>query len=421
MIGRDLHAVQLDRLVAWTVGLAPAALFLLTWSDDFTPLQQMARAFALPVLAAELAVVLVSFGEGNRLGKLQPIPVALIAALGIVAWGTAIAASSPLPALLRTGTWTIHLLFGLALVNLRLHGVLDFNRLLRAVLAGFLLVFALLIAFIATTEQSPLERMIALPAFANVRWFGEYVVSVVGLCAIGFLRRDRFYLLTAAAAFAMAFWTGSRGAVLAPLVGFMLCTVLFREFRSVSTWLLFLLSGFAGFALAFGLDALVPIGDQGPDNVARYSSSGRIELWQYTIREILEQPLFGHGEGQFRFTIGTYSVVQPHNMVLQVLYTWGFIGGLLCLALAVWAAPRFLRAPGVEAAPFRCAAIMVAIHALIDGTLYHVHSTSLFALCCAAAIAAGYPKAPGASVDQPIEPGDEKIFPGRRMPKRAKA
>jgi O-antigen ligase len=415
MIGQDLNPGQLDRLVAWTFGLAPAALFLLTWSDDFTPLQQTARAFALPVLAAELAVVLVSFGEGYRLGKLQPLPVVLIAALGILAWGTAIAAPNPVPALLRTGTWTIHLLFGLALVNLRRHGMLDFDRLLRAVLTGFLLIFALLIAFIATTDQSPLERTIELPAFANVRWFGEYVVSVVGLCAIGFLRRDKFYLFTAAAAFAMAFWTGSRGAVLAPLAGFMLCTVLFREFRSVSTWRLFLLSGFVGFALALGLDALVPIGDRGPDDLARFGSSGRIELWQYTIREILDQPWFGHGEGQFRFMIGTYSLAQPHNVVLQVLYTWGFIGGLLCLALAIWAAPRFLQAPGIEAAPFRCAAIMVAVHALIDGTLYHVHSTSLFALCCAAAIAAGYPRAPGAGRNRSIESDDEKNPLGGRI------
>jgi O-antigen ligase len=216
---------------------------------------------------------------------------------------------------------------------------------------------------------------------------------VVGLSAAGFLRRNKFYLLTATAAFTLAFWTGSRGAILAPFAGFLLCTFLFREFRSPRAWLLFLLVGMAGLTFAFGLDALVPMGSHGPDSIARTGSSGRMELWQYTIHEFLERPWLGHGEGQFRFSHSGYIVVQPHNVVLQVLYTWGLIGALLCLGLALWAAPRYLQKDTeLEAAPFRCGTIMIVIHAMIDGTLYHVHSTSLFALCCAAAIGARLPR-----------------------------
>jgi O-antigen ligase len=221
--------------------------------------------------------------------------------------------------------------------------MLDLQRLVRAVTVGFLLVFTLLVCFIATTEQTASERIVDLPAFANVRWFGEFAVAVIGLCAAGFLRRDKFYLPIATAAFSLAFWTGSRGAIVAPFAGFLLCTLLFREFRSVRAWLLLPLAALAGLALASALDALDPMGSSGSAAIARYGSTGRFDLWQYAIREILERPWLGHGEGQFQFLHPGYTVVQSHNVVLQVLYTWGFVGALLCLGLAIWVALRYLR------------------------------------------------------------------------------
>jgi hypothetical protein len=77
---------------------------------------------------------------------------------------------------------------------------------------------------------------------------------------------------------------------------------------------------------------------------------------------------------------------------LQVLLAWGLIGGLLCLALAFWVAPRFLKAQGTQAAPIRCAALMLAAYSFFDGALYYAHSLSLFVFCCAAAVAAGLPR-----------------------------
>lgn len=397
MRGPQLGSEQLDRIVAWSFGLAPAALFLLTWSDDLTPLQQMARAYSLPVLAAELTVVIVSFGEGYRLRRPQLLPLALVVALGTVAWGTAIAAANPLTAVLRTGTWTIHLLFGMALVNLWRHGALDLHRIVRAQLIGFLLTFALLVAFVATTARTLIEAS-DLPAFANIRWFGYYAAATVGLCAMGFLRSNKLALLTAAAAFAMAAWTGTRGAVAAALVGFVASTILFPPFRSWRAWLLLGLAATGGFALSLGLDAFAPIQGQGPASMARFDSSGRVELWQATVAKVLERPVFGWGEGQFVHRWGSFSVAQPHNIVLQLLYVWGVVGALLCAALSAWVAPRFFKDRTTEVAPFRCAALILAAYSFIDGALFYVQSTSLFALSCAAAVAAGLPKGPSAGV-----------------------
>ena len=383
---------SVGRLVAWVFGLAPVLLFLLTWSEELSVLQQIARGYALPVLAAELSIISIAVSEGFTLRNPQPLPVILLAALGVVAWGTAAVAPYPALALPRTGTWTIHLFFALALVSLARGQMLDFHQLRIAIQTGFLLTFALLVIFVATTEQTAEERVSALPAVGNIRWFGYYAAAVTGLAAPGFLRGNRLALLVATMAFTLAFWTGTRGAIAAAIAGFSVSAILLDEFRSPQVWGRFLLCGLAGLVLSGGLAALVPIDAQGLDSIDRVDDSGRVEFWLATIDSIRARPLLGWGDGQtVRFSVPLWGVAypQPHNIVLQVVHAWGAIGGVLCLGLASWAAPLFLRARGKKAAPFQLSALMVAAYSLIDGSLYHVQSVALFTLCVAAAIAAG--------------------------------
>lgn len=379
------------RAIAWTFGLAPALLFILTWSTELTQVQRLTRTFALPVLAVEIAIVTVSFMGGFRLRVLQPLPMALLGALGVLAWTTAAAASFPVPALLRTGVYMIHFLFALAIVNLWHQRILDFDAMVRAILWGFLLFFALMIVFVASTDQTASQRVSGLPAFGNVRWFGYYAAAIVGLGAAGFLQGNRFALFGAAAGLAMVFWTGTRGALAAILIGFLASAILFREFRSATVWLRLMLCGLGGLALSFALSALANLGYEETFNVARSGSGGRIELWVEILQHIRLRPWFGWGEGQvaFAFEGQPFNLSQPHNIVLQVLHAWGVVGAVLCLALTVWAMPRFFKAHSPDAAPFRCGAIILAAYSFIDGPLYHSQSLSLFALCCAAAIAAG--------------------------------
>lgn len=377
-------------LVAWSFGLAPVVLFLLTWTDQFTPLQQSARALGLPILAAELAITLLSLREGFRLPSPHFLPLALLVALGLVAWGTAVTAPFPAVALLRTGTWTIHLFFALALVSMAQRRMLDLGQLPVAVQTGFLLVFALLVIFVATTDQTADERIWGLPAFGNIRWFAEYAAGVVGLAASGFLRGNRFALSAATMAFILLFWTGGRGGIAAALAGMVACTLLFEAFRSRRVWGRLLMSLVLGGALSVVLTALLPIEGQ---TIARDGSSGRMELWRATIDSIALRPWFGWGDGQtIRFSVRLLGAAfpQPHNIVLQLLHAWGIVGTLLCLALAIWIAPRFVRSNRAEAAPFQLSALTIAFHSFVDGSLYHVHSVALFALCVAAAIAIGF-------------------------------
>jgi hypothetical protein len=40
------------RIVAWTIGLAPVLLLLLTWGETFEPWQIAMRSLALPIVVA---------------------------------------------------------------------------------------------------------------------------------------------------------------------------------------------------------------------------------------------------------------------------------------------------------------------------------------------------------------------------------
>jgi O-antigen ligase len=380
----DADADSVGKLVAWMFGFAPVLLFVLTWSGDLSEPQLLARAYALPVVFVELSTIFISFNQGFRLPRLGSVPLSLLGCLATLVWATALTSQEPATSLLRTGIWTVHLFFAAAVLNLWRHGMVDAKQHLLAIQSGFLVFFLLLIAFLLTTPQSPAERIWNLPAFGNIRWFGYYSAAIVGLCALGFMRRERFALLVASAAFAMAFWTGARGAVAASLIALAACTVLLPAFRAMRVWLLFGLCGLFGFAFALGIDAIVPMGNQGPDSMARFSDSGRAVVWQLAVEMIQERPLLGYGDGQFSLSLGGATFAQPHNFLLQLLHSWGIVGAALSLALLALMFPVFIRNDCSEAAPFQWAALAIGAYAFIDGALFYNQSISLFAFCCAA-------------------------------------
>ena len=387
--GRD---ELLGMIVAWSFGLAPALLFALTWSDDASGWQILSRGFALPVLIMQLGIFVASFSLGWRLSRPWLVPMVGLLALVILIWVTAFGAVHAFASLIRTLAWTIQIAFAFAIANLWHHRILDIERLRVAVMTGFVLTFAMLVVFVATTEIPQRQLIHDLPGFSHIRRVCYYAVAVIGLCSPGFLRGNRFALFTATLAFALAFWSGGRAVIAAVIAGFVLCAYLSREFRSPRSWLLLLLSGLVGLVLGSGLNVLEPMGDLGLARMANADNMRRITVWTETIEQIRLHPWFGWGEGQFRFILGyKWGLAHPHNAVLQVLLAWGVIGGLLCLALGVPLARSFLKA-APEAAPFQLAALNIAAYSMVDGALYQVQSVSLFALCCAVVVALGQPR-----------------------------
>jgi len=72
----------------------------------------------------------------------------------------------------------------------------------------------------------------------------------------------------------------------------------------------------------------------------------------------------------------------PHNVVLQVLLAWGFVGAALLAPLGFMLGRVVVRQGQSDPRllPVLAAAIVLAAFSMIDGTLYGIHPTSVFAM-----------------------------------------
>jgi len=64
------------------------------------------------------------------------------------------------------------------------------------------------------------------------------------------------------------------------------------------------------------------------------SATGRSEIWAYSIRLIGERPLIGYGAATSKYYLARYSLY-THNMILNVAFSTGIIGGFACLMMVL--------------------------------------------------------------------------------------
>lgn len=370
------------RLIAWTIGLTPIVLALATWGDILSPTQRLARFYALPILVAEIVIIILAVRSGIRPAR-PPWQVGLpLAALMALVWTTAAQADHSSTSLFFTSIWMVHLLYGLCIAAMLRRGMIRQDDVIHSVLAGFLGLLAILLAFVATHYGTIRDWTNALPAFNHIRWFGYYAAAAAGLCAWGWLRGGRLYSAIAVIALGAALWTGSRGAFAAVVGGYLAAVILFPFARQ--GWRRFLLIVTAAVILSALAAWIVPLGTNGPLRlIGADGDSGRTILWHAAIEGIGDHPWFGWGEAQFGFRVSELRNVQPHNVVLQILYAWGLVGGALVAWLALWLARRVRRAACDANAPLVVAVLNILALSLIDGSLFHVQSVSTFALCVA--------------------------------------
>lgn len=108
-----------------------------------------------------------------------------------------------------------------------------------------------------------------------------------------------------------------------------------REYLSYAMW-----GGMIGLLLLLGLAAATDLGAAIESKLAFVSKSGdaaelttatgRAEIWAYAIKLIGQQPLFGYGAATSKWWLSDYSFY-THNMVLNVAFSTGVFGGLVCL------------------------------------------------------------------------------------------
>lgn len=370
------------RIIAWAIGFAPVILILTTWGENLEPAQRLARSYALPVLAVEISIILLSFREGLRL-RWPPWHIsACLVALVTLLWVTALRADHPDASILHTSIWMIHLLYGISIANIFIHDRFDIDGVIEAIMWSFLILLAIFIAFVAMNYREIHSWTNDIPAFNNIRWFGYYAAAVTGLCAGGWLENKKFHSIIAAVALGAALWTGSRGALAAVVGGYMVAYMFFPFARDgTRNFLVIVLSAFLLASLATWL---APLGDNGPQRlIGADGSNGRIALWHKAVEGIAQRPWFGWGEAQYNYIILPLNFAQPHNVVLQILFAWGIVGASLIAWLASWLARRIRIATNRRNAPVLFAALNILALSLIDGSLYHVQSTSLFVFCVA--------------------------------------
>lgn len=370
--------------------------------------------YSVPIVAAELAVVALAIAAGFDL-RAAIARLAPATRVGAAVWLVAVALADlvfaadralALPLMLTTA---IHAVFGLALWAMFETAWARYRRwFLYSAGAGTILYGVVFIAIVANELGNPGFNWIGVGVgITNIRQLGFYGVALVAI-AFGLSATMRSWpALCGAAGGAFGFWlaivSGSRVAFAAALASVLVVGVLTPANAR------FRLAGLAAAALAvaipasyllvpheaWGFDRIISRGLSG-DSIDQYSS-GRTAIWRETWAAIVDRPLFGHGEGQFRSQIAAAGggLNHPHNAVLQFLYQWGIVG-TAGLALMLSAGGLRLRrltghASGTDFAAFGTLAGLLAI-AMFEGALYHAYPVMIAVLCLAVLNASAPPR-----------------------------
>jgi len=112
-----------------------------------------------------------------------------------------------------------------------------------------------------------------------------------------------------------------------------------------------------------------------------------------SIGPILERPWFGYGEGSIIHIVPyaqTHRIFSAHNILLQTLLAWGVVGSTIVAGLGFVLVRRGIDAlrEGGEYLPPAMAVTAIASYSLVDGTLYYVLTTAIFAACLGLLLAA---------------------------------
>lgn len=406
--GKTAVAARASWLVFAGAALMPALMALTSWSADGQHYQGIFlwRFFAPPILLLELVTLIAAVAAGA--GPVQvmaemskPTRLGLAALASIMIGTTFLAAADQGDAVVRAAITALHISFGLAVGALvRSGGLNEPARLWRLLLGGAVLYLLIAFVFVATIPEPDSFNWLNFGlGVVNIRHAGFYVIvaAALGLAIAGLDGARLRYAGLAAATLACAFffWSGARGPLFALAGGIAVTAMLVptaRRWRLAAFTIAALLVG-GVVSLAHRpphpVYGLVRIAFSGTLDTPDEMSSGRVGLWEGTLRTSLERPLFGHGEGQFMAIVpeSQKTFHHPHNAPLQILFQWGIIGLLIAGALAFAAWRRILvhaRSPeGAAIVPGFMLINVMLIYSLHDGIIFFVYPAMMLALLTA--------------------------------------
>lgn len=380
------------------VGFAPVVLAITTWGTvEVSPLQMLTLMTALPIVAAELVVIIIALRAGLLDAvRRNPLPPAAAIALGVwlaIAIGTALfVAPAPAIALPRTLQWLVNLAFGFSVAYLA-RSAFRIRDLVSCYLAGFAVYSVLFLIFVVTSWGIRTDWVHWLPAAIHIRHVGIYAAAMTGM-SIGAMAQARSrparasLIALTTIGFALGAWTGSRGMLLSVSAATVVAAVAIPEMRRPRILVT------AALCLVVGIIAIawLPVPDHqmwgfGREVAATTQhevTTGRIQIWKNVIHAIARRPFFGYGGGQMPIVAPFSDMAQPHNYILQVLLSSG-VAGLACAVVLAFLYLRralpVLRDQGERlAAPFTGMMSVFAL-SMIDAAMFHVLPVSIFYAC----------------------------------------
>jgi len=360
------------------------------------------RIFWTPTLFLEIGVFVYAVINGLNISKslrsLTPISKFVILLwIAALLGSTLMADTIPMLAFRGAGFWVVHILFFTAAAHLfyisnarKLEVAERFALTLCVASAAAGICIAAFVFSIGL--DSGFDWNINLPGFTNLRHTGYFFAPAIalGLAHLAAqpskLTITHFVLLIVN--IAIMLWLGSRGPVFGLLIGFAFCAIRYFEFRSAR----FLWRAGSATGVAAMISIIIPIPKGfsfgalqrfwSSDSDVGAFSSGRTDFWIEAVELIKMKPLFGYGSHQYQFASemagGVYK--HPHNSILQFIFDWGLVGGILFIMLLGYAVYQAIwQSQGLRYVQIISAMGLISTlaYSLIDGTLFYPYPIAI--------------------------------------------
>lgn len=396
------------RLPLAALGAAVSIALLLTglifrtyWIAVSPPSLEGLRQLGIIFLLVEAVVILLAFSRGFSVADIfdrldRPEKIAAIIWVVFILPGGLLYSPIAATATSLSLVMLLHIVFGaaiwFALAEIDRDAV---DRFSFAVFAG-LLAFVPLLAWtfvFPPPEIDPYQHQwqFALPGFISVRTFGAYTGAITAFfLGLALIDRERkaipIWILAAITLSAgLTLWSGTRAAVVGVGCALLLIGLLTRWRWHGSSMIR--LACCLAIAIA-AATSLQPYGDpafqlfaSGDAGSADVVTGGRLSYWSDVIDAIAEYPLLGAGSAASSWALPSTSQqhVQPHNVVLQFLLSWGIFGTAAALFLIARATHKayIIARSAPLAIPFMAMVCCLLVNALFDGTFYFARHVML--------------------------------------------
>lgn len=226
----------------------------------------------------------------------------------------------------------------------------------------------------------PMDQGRVMATFSNVNYYAYYLETVL-LLSVGLYpslekgERSFLFIVTAFNVLNL-FFSGSRTALIAVVIGYLVYLSIGRRYRCLL---------YSLFLAAFASVLLIKYNSCFPRVETLYRDLiERLELWVWTVSALGSNPWIGRGFLSFRQYAyrQSYSLSHSHNLFLNIWFEFGFLG-LLVLPLLLAFIIRSLRK--MTSSPYRelmhsLASVFITtlIHGLVDIPFVGVQTSLIF-------------------------------------------